>query len=237
MTAPARGKSNQTTIPDNKRHFNKSHSSHDDYSFTRNLQLISWIGWVGLLMIFGVWWWKVDTQRKIEVVLMSLTYSAIEFTWYTCTLQLDDGSVSVVPFRVKGRKGFTSVEQLVGNILYIPIAFQGYASLLSHDNSTAFAAFILIFMRVALFPFNIWLLEIVQDTAFKRLYGFNPAWNYTGAPGSRLNGAINLHHWKLWTIMGSVSVLFNPMTGVIFLLSCIVLIQTIKWYAINTARN
>lgn len=211
---------------------------HEGYSFRKNLSLINFQGWILLFSFVCIWLYVLDTKMMFEVILMSLTYSAIEYTWYMNTLQMDDGSVQIIPLRVPGRVGFTSWEQLIGNILYVPFALNGYSSVFSTDGySRQTLAVMVTLIRILLFPVNIWLLEIIQDRIMKWLMGFNPAWNYTGAPGSRFDGAINLAHWKLWIILGCISVVANPFEGSIFILCCVVIIQILKYCYVKKHRN
>ena len=53
---------------------------------------------------------------------------------------------------------------------------------------------------VSLFPFLVWILEIVQDRVIKFCCnGVNPAWDYSYDPKwSRLNGAIHLGFYIYW---------------------------------------
>jgi hypothetical protein len=35
-------------------------------------------------------------------------------------------------------------------------------------------------LRIVLFPFNIWALELLQGFSLRCIFGFNPAWEYHG---------------------------------------------------------
>ena len=196
--------------------------THKGYSFFSNVSKIKDEGWMLFSLIVLSWVYFTDLPTKIESVISAATYSYIEYSWYTFTLQTPQG-IEIAPLSVKGRKGFTSVEQFIANILYVPIALHAYLHILSVEN-LGLPFIIVLIIRTALFPFNIWILEIIQAEIIKYLMGFNPAWDYTGNPGSFFGGDINLRHWKLWILLGFLSSVCHPPYGVIFvitMLSCI----------------
>lgn len=160
---------------------------------------------------------------------MAATYSFIEFSWYTFTIQTEDHVVRIAPLAVKGRNGFTSVEQFLLNVLYVPIALHCYFALFKVPSFPWVAQSMVALVRTLCFPFNIWILEIIQDRILRFLYGFNPAWDYTGAPGSRFGGAINLAHWKLWIALGTVPCISsNTWSGCLFIITLLSSIHILK---------
>lgn len=210
-------------------------NGHEGYSFWKNIKLIRLEGWIVLSFLFTLWLLFTELQTKIDVILMSLTYSFIEFSWYTFTFETMDRVVRIAPLGEKGRKGFTTIEQLIGNILYLPISMRGYALLFNLIGSfvpLSYFDFLIVF-RILLFPFNIWLLEIVQHEVFTFLFGFNPAWDYTGAPGSRCDGAINLAHCKLWVFLGVLAALCSPIHGIVFMLVLLSVLHSVKFFFIH----
>ena len=58
-------------------------------------------------------------------------------------------------------------------------------------------------LRVALFPFNIWLLEIVQGYAMIMIFGKNIAWFY-GGWDAWFHGNIKLTYFVPWCFLGLV---------------------------------
>ncbi|KAF9584954.1 hypothetical protein BGW38_004500 [Lunasporangiospora selenospora] len=105
------------------------------------------------------------------------------------TVEDPDGTVRVKPFA--GRPGHTTVEQYVMNVFYIPILIQGYRALIPS-----------VFWRIALFPINIWVLEIIQGYTQIFLFGYNAAWVYRGYD-ALFHGTIKLWYVHHWLMMGA----------------------------------
>lgn len=202
------------------------------YSFQKNLQKIQPQGWILLFVILFFWQLLVPYDLKIEVILMAFTYSFIEWSWYTFTKEVD-GRIIVVPLADKGRKGFTSVEQFVANVLYLPLGIYLYSVVFpfEHLDPCSIPYFLMIFIRIAFFPFNIWFLEIVQDRVMKYMMGINPAWDYSSAKGGMFDGAINLHHWKLWLVLGVIASTLDPSTGICLVWCMFLSVHAMKFYA------
>merc|ERR1712137_865288 len=201
--------------------------SHEQYSFIANVKLLKLPGWLLMSVLTLIWISLTHSQTKLECFICSLTYSFIEWTWYTFTHQ-KDGVVRLVPFGHRGRPGFTSVEQFIGNLLYLPIGMHGYLELFPVEGLEPYSICMTI-LRISLFPINIWLLEIIQDGIMKLLLGFNPAWNYSGCKGSMFGGAINLNHWKLWIILGVLASTFDPPVGIAFVWICLLGIHGVRF--------
>jgi hypothetical protein len=121
-------------------------------------------------------------------LIFSALYSCIEFNFYCHTVDKPDGSFTVVPFN---KPGFTTVEQFMMNVLYMPLLTDGYRGLIGSP-----------LLRVILSPFNIWTLEIVEGVLLMMMYGYNPAWDYSDRPDGYLNGLIKKGHWSLWVLLG-----------------------------------
>merc|ERR1712108_60067 len=96
---------------------------------------------------------------------------------------------------------------------------------------------LLIPLRILCFPLNIWLLEIVQHEVFKFLFGFNPAWDYTGAPGSMCDGAINLAHAKLWLVLGYICAFCSPINGIVLVLFGLLVVHIAKFVAMRSPQK
>ncbi|KAG0005782.1 hypothetical protein BGZ79_001901 [Entomortierella chlamydospora] len=91
----------------------------------------------------------------------------MEYIFYTMTIEEPDGTVVVKPFA--GRPGHTTVHQYIMNVFYIPILIHGYHALITPT-----------WLRILLFPINIWILEIIQGYTLIYLIGYNAAWTYKG---------------------------------------------------------
>merc|ERR1711974_43594 len=131
-------------------------TGHEDYSFINNLRIMKLEGWLISFTFIILWLLFTSTKTKIEVTLMGLTYSLIEFSWYMFTVETVDRVVHIAPLKLKGRPGFTSFEQLIGNIMYLPISMSGYTlfftliGLLFPPSKP-----LLIPLRILCFPLNI----------------------------------------------------------------------------------
>ena len=78
--------------------------------------------------------------------------------------------VTFTPFASTCRVGHTTWHQFWANVLYTPILLFAYRTTLPDVP----------LLRVALFPLNVWLLEVVEGYALMFLFdGRNPAWTYT----------------------------------------------------------
>jgi len=76
------------------------------------------------------------------------------------------------------------------NILYTPILLFFYHALVP----TAF-------LRVILYPINIWTLEVVAGYILIFIFGYNPAWEYFGKY-AYFSGNIKLDYAVPWIILG-----------------------------------
>eukprot|EP00736_Rhodelphis_marinus_P014078 Rmarinus@m.23378 len=145
---------------------------------------------VGIL--FAIWVHWTDRSTKTQSLIAACCYSAIEFSWYSVTTEDEHGEVHFTPFRKTCRKGFTSWEQFWGNVLYTPILLNVYRTSIPWS-----------VLRIALYPFNIWTLEIVLGYLLIYLFDRNVAWTYSGSD-AYFSGNIKLSHGFLWIVLGSV---------------------------------
>lgn len=208
-----------------------------NYSFSANIAAVKPVGWALLAAIVAVWLFFADTASKVMALQGASVYSYLEFSWY-CFSKEVGGTIKVVGLAEDGRKGFTTAEQFIGNLLYLPLAFNGYHALLPMPACGFWCAngLMMVCLRIALFPLNIWTLEFVQDAVMKAMMGFNPAWDYTGDSGSLLGGAINYHHWRLWIALGIICECFSvPMAIGLIVIGCTV-IHVLKARAKKAAR-
>ena len=79
---------------------------------------------------------------------------------------------------------YTSLAQLLGNLLYIPFLLDVYGSRFL-DNKVVY---------IMLFPLNIWLLELVLGRLFVLVLGRNVAWCYCEEPHAAFNGTLRWSH-------------------------------------------
>lgn len=87
-----------------------------------------------------------------------------------------------------GRGAFSTPDQFFANVLYCSVVLDAW------QRSAAVEPW----LRVALGPATIWLLEIVENYALLLSFGRNTAWCYTGYPYGYFHGAIELSMCHIW---------------------------------------
>ena len=150
-------------------------------SFIRQVRLLV------LTSFLFLWLFCYPAPVQLRSILAASGYTFIEyiFTYFS------DG------------KSFTSFAQFWGNLVYTPILLDLYWNAIigeTYDLSVFGTTAGL--MYVVLFPFNIWLLEIVLDQWFMLVYGRNVAWCYCTYSDSYVGGALRLGHAVYWILMG-----------------------------------
>jgi len=131
--------------------------------------------------------WLVAYPRALQLrcLMVASVYSGMESTF---------------TFFERGRP-FTSFEQFWGNLLYIPVLLDLYGVLLGKH----------MIAYIILFPFNIWLLEIVLGYFYIWTFGHNVAWCYLDYSDSYFTGNIRLGHGVFWLALGAICFFFYPM--------------------------
>ncbi|KAF9159520.1 hypothetical protein DFQ26_006428 [Actinomortierella ambigua] len=148
------------------------------------------LGYLLMMMIAIVWYHETSLAVKMQCVVGAALFSCVEYTFYTMTVEDPDGTVRVKLFA--GRPGHTTVHQFVMNIFYIPILVHGYHALIHN-----------IYLRILLFPLNIWFLEIIEGYTIIYLLGYNAAWIYRGKD-ALFHGTIKLWYVHHWVMFGAV---------------------------------
>lgn len=151
------------------------------HSFPEDLKYIRQISFY---LLGFMWIYLYPFSQKLRCLICSFLYSFIEYIFTYLT----------------GKRAFTSFAQFYGNLLYTPILldFYGYV----------FHKYITLY--ILLFPFNIWILEIILDILFNLLYGRNVAWCYHEYNDSKINGVIRIGHGKFWIFLGIICYFFYP---------------------------
>src|SRR6185312_13612046 len=85
---------------------------------------------------------------------------------------------------------FTTKEQFVANFIFMPFMIEDYHFLFQN-----------IYLRYLIFPFNVWLFEIIMGYSMIFLLGKNPAWNYK-TKYSYFGGQISLECYPRWIFLG-----------------------------------
>lgn len=158
--------------------------------------------WKLLISAYLLYSWYIYTSAdlKIRSIIYALSFSAIEYCWYSMTTEQPDGALKFTPFSSTSRKGFTTFAMFFANVLYTPIMIDFY---LSRVNNSILA--------ILLFPLTIWVGEIIMGYYLLYIYEKkNPrAWVYFGSD-AYFDGNIKLAHRNLWWGLGLVTVYLYP---------------------------
>jgi len=140
---------------------------------------------MGISACFLFWMLVYPPSVQLRSLVAACLYTLIEytFTWFS------DG------------KSFTSFAQWWGNLLYTPILLDIYWQVIVGTQLTT-PSYDVALVYVLLFPFNVWLLEIVLDQWFVLIYGRNVAWCYCTYSDSYVGGSVRLGHGIFWIVMG-----------------------------------
>ena len=140
-----------------------------------------------LLVLAVVWLFAYSPSAKLRSVLAAMGYTFVEYSF----TYFNNGIA------------YTSFAQFWGNLLYTPLLLDTYWVLLIGDVAPSPSIMSTsVLMYIALFPFNIWLLEIIEDLIFLVVYGRNVAWCYCEYPDSYLGGSVRLGHAVFWLALG-----------------------------------
>ena len=101
---------------------------------------------------------------------------------------------------------YSTIQQFFMSLLGSPIFIALYWSLIMDT-----------WLRLLLFPFVIWIWEILADRCLKSLYNsHNPAWNYSYSKYSMFSGAIRIDFYFYWLLMGTILELTNKYIVIFF---------------------
>ena len=143
-----------------------------------------------LATLIAIWYTLTSTEQKLLGLVGASIFSITEYIFYTVTIEEPNGNIRLRPFDKRCRKGHTTIHQFIANVLWVPLFIEGYMNIVPTS-----------WLRIALFPFNIWLLELTQGYIFIYLYGVNPAWVYRG-PEAFFHGTVNSGYFLYWLSMG-----------------------------------
>jgi hypothetical protein len=134
-------------------------------------------GWL-CATAYAVLWMLYPRRFKIISFLASFAFSLFE----SAITMIDPG------------RAYTSLAQFAANLIYVPVLLFVYG----HFFGTSMALY------VALFPLNIWLLELVQEHLILRvIFGHNVAWCYYDR-NDCFGGCMRLGHAPVWIFVGVV---------------------------------
>jgi len=160
------------------------------------------------VFLLGLIWLHVELTtptHRAAACLTALAFVGIETTWTTISSEDSSGAVSIQhPAKWLSNIGHSSFAQFWSNVVFAPLIMHGYRSLLAGTTLPFRLA------RVALFPFNIWGLEIVEGYVIMMVFGRNVAWEYTGRD-AWFHGNVKGDYWLPWLGLGAVvELLWEP---------------------------
>ena len=140
------------------------------------------------------WLYFYDPPTQLRSLLAATAYTFIEyiFTGY------------------ENSDNFTSFAQFWGNLLYTPILLDVYWSVVVGSSDGGMPSALQAMSYVMLFPFNVWLLEIVLDQWFLIVYGRNVAWCYCTYTDSLVGGSVRVGHALYWLLLGMGCLVVYP---------------------------
>lgn len=98
-------------------------------------------------------------------------------------------SFAIIESAYRYPDGVTTIEQFVLNLLYTPILIHGYERVVLNN-----------YLRILLFPFNVWLAEMVMGTFMLNVLGYR-IWLYDDALALCDNHiTLSFFHW--WILLG-----------------------------------
>jgi len=118
----------------------------------------------------------INTRRIILSVLGSVVFSCLECSFYKITT---------------GRY-YTTKEQFVANIIFMPFIVEDYNYIFGNSN-----------YKHLIYPFNIWIFELIMGYCFILIYGYNPAWHYKGKHAI-LRGQIDISCYPRWILLSLI---------------------------------
>lgn len=135
-----------------------------------------------LLTVAIYYYIKTSTKKRVIIsVYGSLLFSLLEAIHYKLFYGI----------------WFTTIEQFVSNLLLLPLMIEDYHKHIKN-----------IYLRVALFPINIWIFEIIVGYWLINFEGHNPAWNYNSSPYTFFDNQISLLCYHRWILLGMLQEIF-----------------------------
>ena len=143
-----------------------------------------------LFSIIHLYCISTSFYHKCGGVVASITFILIETVW--TTFADENQTTGVVTIGWNGRLGHSSFAQFWSNIIFTPMLLFTFQYLVSNH-----------ILRIILFPFNIWWLEIIEGYTLMFLFGKNVAWEYRGSDAF-CHGNIKLRYFLPWLVLGAI---------------------------------
>lgn len=149
--------------------------------------------------VFGYLWSTfLLKEQKLNSLVYAAGFSIIEFL-FTAFHKVDKDGRSVMNFpHFDFLQGHTTWPQFWCNCATLWLFIDIYMSNIQSA-----------FLRILLFPLNIWILEILEGYFLIFLYGRNVAWTYEGSDAF-FHGNIKLSYWKYWMLLSSCLEVIYP---------------------------
>jgi len=145
-----------------------------------------------ITILAGVWMSTLNLPDKCFGIVTATIYSAIEF----CFCKVVHGQF------------YTTSAQWLLNVIYLPYMFKWVKPLVDHN----------VFLFSFTFPFQVWLLEVIQGYFLIWVFGHNVAWSYDGK-FAFFHGNIKVSMYHLWAAFGFGVIIGWPLwTGLSVLL-------------------
>jgi hypothetical protein len=140
-----------------------------------------------------IWLYTFSVNRVLLSLIGSIFFALLEMSLYKYTV----GHL------------FTTKEQFIANLLCIPFMIEDYNLIINN-----------VYIRLILFPFNVWFFEIIMGFYMIFLLGKNPAWKYA-TKYSIFDGLISLDCYPRWFLLGLVQeflyfYIFNQITQMLW---------------------
>jgi hypothetical protein len=139
---------------------------------------------LGVIALLGAWMVWLPRPLQMRAILAASCYSFLE---YGFTALVSSG------------RPFTSFAQFWGNLLYVPVLLDAYATAVDGVAQ----GWVRPLLYIGCFPLNVWLLELVLDQLFLLVYNRNVAWCYCTYADSHAGGALRTGHAVYWLLMGA----------------------------------
>lgn len=128
------------------------------------------------ILPFLLFIFTINKRRIILSILGSVVFAILECALYKMTVG----------------KYYTTKEQFFANIIFIPFIVEDYNYIFGNY-----------YYKHLIYPFNIWLFELIMGYCLITIYGHNPAWHYKGKHAI-LRGQIDISCYPRWIMLSFI---------------------------------
>lgn len=141
------------------------------------------VHWLSVMAPVCVWLALVEAERKWIAVVGAMVYGAAELCWYAYWYD----------------RWFTTWQQFFVNVLWLPVTLCLYNAWLAES----------VWVRLLLYPVNLWAHEVITGYYLHWALGENRAWLYEG-PWTYFRGQISLVCAPRWWVVGCLQEIGYP---------------------------